>query len=324
MEAKGKMTLDIVLRARFVCDRSMHVTINPEGIDRLARLLVNMPLSQWNYEHHFYDGSERTVSYLLMLDALNFCFFPEPRWQVVIGGEQVQGYFGLASVLKQAFMIREPPIDDFSYLMCVKEEQVRTLLQGEHPIGKIPLLKERVTILRELGDRMVSLYQGKAANLIEDAGGSAIRLTKILVEGFPSFCDEAWYAGEKIAFYKRAQILVSDLYASFHGKSFGALREMEKLTAFADYKVPQILRNKGVLNYSEALARVVDSKGWIRAGSAYEVEIRAGMIVAVELLRAALLRLGRALLSIEIDWLLWDMAQGREMAPHHRTLTTFY
>jgi len=318
------MTLDIVLRARFVCDRSMHVSINPEGIDRLARLLVNMPLSQWNYEHHFYDGSERTVSYLLMLDALNFCFFPEPRWQVVIGGEQVQGYFGLASVLKQAFMIREPPIDDFSYLMCVKEEQVRTLLQGEHPIGKIPLLKERVTILRELGDRMVSLYQGKAANLIEDAGGSAIRLTKILVEGFPSFCDEAWYAGEKIAFYKRAQILASDLYASFRGKSFGALREMEKLTAFADYKVPQILRNEGVLNYSEALARVVDSKGWIRAGSAYEVEIRAGMIVAVELLRAALLRLGRALLSIEIDWLLWDMAQGREMAPHHRTLTTFY
>jgi len=318
------MTLDIVLRARFVCDRSMHVSINPEGIDRLARLLVNMPLSQWNYEHHFYDGSERTVSYLLMLDALNFCFFPEPRWQVIIGGEQVQGYFGLASVLKQAFMIREPPIDDFSYLMCVKEEQVRTLLQGEHPIGKIPLLKERVTILRELGDRIVSLYQGKAANLIEDAGGSAIRLTKILVEGFPSFCDEAWYAGEKIAFYKRAQILASDLYASFRGKSFGALREMEKLTAFADYKVPQILRNEGVLNYSEALARVVDSKGWIRAGSAYEVEIRAGMIVAVELLRAALLRLGRALLSIEIDWLLWDMAQGREMAPHHRTLTTFY
>jgi len=318
------MTLDIVLRARFVCDRSMHVSINPEGIDRLARLLVNMPLSQWNYEHHFYDGSERTVSYLLMLDALNFCFFPEPRWQVIIGGEQVQGYFGLASVLKQAFMIREPPIDDFSYLMCVKEEQVRTFLQGEHPIGKIPLLKERVTILRELGDRMVSLYQGKAANLIEDAGGSAIRLTKILVEGFPSFCDEAWYAGEKIAFYKRAQILASDLYASFRGKSFGALREMEKLTAFADYKVPQILRNEGVLNYSEALARVVDSKGWIRAGSAYEVEIRAGMIVAVELLRAALLRLGRALLSIEIDWLLWDMAQGREMAPHHRTLTTFY
>jgi len=324
MEAKGKMTLDIVLRARFVCDRSMHVSINPEGIDRLARLLVNMPLSQWNYEHHFYDGSERTVSYLLMLDALNFCFFPEPRWQVIIGGEQVQGYFGLASVLKQAFMIREPPIDDFSYLMCVKEEEVRTLLQGEHPIGKIPLLKERVTILRELGDRIVSLYQGKAANLIEDAGGSAIRLTKILVEGFPSFCDEAWYAGEKIAFYKRAQILASDLYASFRGKSFGALREMEKLTAFADYKVPQILRNEGVLNYSEALARVVDSKGWIRAGSAYEVEIRAGMIVAVELLRAALLRLGRALLSIEIDWLLWDMAQGREMAPHHRTLTTFY
>jgi len=267
MEAKGKMALDIVLRARFVCDRSMHVTINPEGIDRLARLLVNMPLCQWNYEHHFYDGSERTVSYLLMLDALNFCFFPEPRWQVVVGGEQVQGYFGLALVLKQAFMIREPPIDDFSYLMCVKEEEVRILLQGEHPIGKIPLLKERVTILRELGDRMVSLYQGKAANLIEDAGGSAIRLTKILVEGFPSFCDEAWYAGEKIAFYKRAQILVSDLYASFRGKSFGALREMEKLTAFADYKVPQILRNEGVLNYSEALARIVDSKGWIRASA---------------------------------------------------------
>ena len=318
------MALDIVSRARFVCGRSMHVAINPERIDRLARLLVNMPIPQWSYEHHFYDGSERTVSYLLILDVLNFCFFPEPRWQVIVGGEQVQGYFGLALVLKQAFMTREPPIDDFSYLMCVKEQEVRTLLQGEHPIGKIPLLKERVTILRELGDRMVSVYQGRAANLIEDAGGSAIRLTELLVDGFPSFRDEAWYEGEKIAFYKRAQILASDLCASFRGKSFGALKEMEKLTAFADYKVPQILRDEGVLDYSEALARIVDSKEWICAGSVHEVEIRAGMIVAVELLRAALLRLGRALLSIEIDWLLWNMAQGRKMAPHHRTLTTFY
>jgi len=324
MEAKEKMALDVAARARFVCDRSAYVAIDSGGIDRLARLLIDAPLPQWNYKRHFYDSSERTVSYLLILDALNFCFFPEPRWQVIVGGEQIQGYFGLASVLKQALMAGKPPIDDFSYLMCVKEQEVRALLQGEHPTGEIPLLKERVTILRELGHRMVSLYQGKTTNLIEEADGSALRLINILVEDFPSFCDEAWYAGEKVAFYKRAQILVSDLYASFHGGSFGAFREMEKLTAFADYKVPQILRDEGVLEYSEVLARIVDSKGWIRAGSAYEVEIRAGMIVAVELLRRALSRLGRALLSIEIDWLLWNMAQGREMAPHHRTLTTFY
>ncbi len=317
------MIIDVLACARFVCERSTHVVIEEEAVPQFTHKLLPMPIPAWDFTHHFHDGTARTVAYLLLVDALNFCFFPEPRWEVVVDGERLHGYFALTSVLEQAFE-HEDPIDDFSYLAKVEEEEVRDLLHGDVPMGKIPLFEERVHILREVGERMTSLYHGDAAQLVRRADGSAQRLVELVVEGFPSFRDEACYAGEQIVFHKRAQIFASDLYGSFGGRSFGAFHDVDRLTAFADYKLPQILRAEGILRYCEELAAQIDHRALIEAGSPYEVEIRAATVLAVDLLRQELKRQGRNLLASEIDWLLWHAAQGCDMLPHHRTLTTFY
>ncbi len=315
--------IDVRESARFVVKNADHVFIDAAAVPKLAEEILPLPVPDWDCAHHYCDGTARTVAYLLVVDALNFCFFPAPRWEVVVAGERLSGYFGLTAVLKQALLAGRP-IDDFGYLARIPDDEVREILHGRVKIGEIPLFKERAAILREIGRRMAELYSGDPERLIAAADKSALQLVERVLEAFPSFRDEADYKGERVGFYKRAQILAGDLYACFSGRSYGEFHDIARLTAFADYKLPQILRAAGVIRYSEDLARKVDNEEWIAAGAPEEVEIRAATIVSVELLRNTLARKGRKLLPLELDWLLWHASQNREMAPHHRTLTTFY
>jgi len=63
---------------------------------------------------------------------------------------------------------------------------------------------------------------------------------------------------EEVVFYKRAQIFAADLYGAFDGKKWGSFTDMDKLTAFADYKLPQVLRHLEILRYTQALEQKVD------------------------------------------------------------------
>lgn len=159
--------IDVLESAQFVCSRAKHVAIGESELPKLANKLLSSPIPNWDFAHHYTDGSVRTVAYLLLVDALNFCFFPQPRWEVIVDGERLQGYFALTSVLKQAFA-RGFPIDDFARLARIEEEKVATLLHGDVRIGKVPLLQERVEILREIGERMGTLYRGDLVRLVED------------------------------------------------------------------------------------------------------------------------------------------------------------
>jgi hypothetical protein len=49
---------------------------------------------------------------------------------------------------------------------------------------------------------------------------------------------------------------------------------MHMLTMFADYRVPQLLRDAGVIVYSDCLAAVVDAGTELLAGSEEETQIR--------------------------------------------------
>jgi len=39
-----------------------------------------------------------------------------------------------------------------------------------------------------------------------------------------------------VAIYKRAQILIADIWSSFRGTGFGEFRDIDSLTMFADYR----------------------------------------------------------------------------------------
>lgn len=311
--------LGVRASAEFVVQQARSVCVNATALDRLAsQFKTHLPVPDWNRTYHFGDGTPRTANYILLLDALNFSFWGEPRWQITFGGAQLGGYWALAAALKRAI---EEGIDltSANVLAHLETSRLAHILRGEHTI---PMLDERADNAREVGQVLNRRFGGQFTNLIEVAHFDAGRVAEMVVEHFQSFRDEVEYHGRRVKFYKRAQIVAADLYGVFGGDMWGRLANLDALTCFADYKLPQILRRFGVLEYGKTLADRIDRCVEIPAGSDDEIEIRAATIAAVEHLRARL----NALNSVQIDWALWEAAQGEppDGKPYHHTRTVYY
>lgn len=318
---------EVLDTAQKVAEVSSHVCISREAIVSFSRRLLEdgIEVPSWNNLYHFFDGGHDTVSYLLVLDSLNFCFWPASgmiRWEIEYQSRRLSGYWALAACLKRA-VESGIPITKAEYLAELSLGNLQRVLSGR---GELQLLGDRVQILNELGLLLLEEYGGDAYRLVEAAKNSAVILVRLLAEKLSSFRDVAGYRGQRISFYKRGQIFAADLYGAFEGKSWGTFKDINKLTAFADYKLPQALRELGILRYTPALARAVDQRIPLEAGSHEEVEIRANTIWAVELIRKELELAGRVLRAFEIDWILWNMGQDEEfkVRPYHRTVTVFY
>lgn len=93
------------------------------------------------------------------------------------------------------------------------------------------------------------------------------------------------YKGHQVFLYKRAQIFAADLWGAFKGKGYGEFNDIGSVTIFADYIVPAVLRQLGVLKYSSTLANIIQGNSEICSGSEEEVELRACSVYAVEKMR---------------------------------------
>lgn len=98
--------------------------------------------------------------------------------------------------------------------------------------------------LREAGKILCGKYDGKFSNCIKEADGRAGYLVNLLADDFPCFRDTVEFKGKTIQIYKRAQILVADLWACFGGKGYGKFDDIDKITMFAGKQFP-FLKNEG-------------------------------------------------------------------------------
>lgn len=98
----------------------------------------------------------------------------------------------------------------------------------------------------------------------------------MLAQDFTCFNDEHSFNGRKkpIRIMKRAQILVADVWACFQGESFGTFNDIDKITMFADYRVPQVLSGLGALYYSPTIAAAIKNKDMIDTGTPWEIQLR--------------------------------------------------
>ncbi|WIG61688.1 MAG: hypothetical protein OJF49_004436 [Ktedonobacterales bacterium] len=277
---------------------------------------------------HFTDDTPHTANWVLLLDALNFCFWGEPdqpRWRIAWRGQTHDGYAALAAALTRALEDGHP-IYDAAYLADLTADDLRDILRPAPDSAEIPLFDARLANAREVGRVLLERYAGQFTDAIEHAAGSAVSLALLLARDFPSFADIATWRGQPVPFLKRAQICVADLHAAFHGQRWGAFTDLASLTAFADYKLPQLLRTHDILVYSPELAATVDSYTPIPSGSEAEIEIRAATIWAVELLRRALAEHHITRPASAIDYRLWADSQTKlpNEHPYHRTRTIYY
>ncbi|MGI8475344.1 MAG: queuosine 5'-phosphate N-glycosylase/hydrolase [Thermomicrobiales bacterium] len=327
--------LHVLASTRPVVAAARHVTIDLGQIEAVAGEIaadLSAPPG-WIDDLHFRDGTWRTAGWVLALDALNFCFWsadPDPaqRWRVAYGGEIYDGYWALVAALRRA-VEEGKPLWDPHYLIGLTQRDVAHILRPHDPaFPEIPLFPLRVHNLHELGRGLIREIGGRqpVVDLIEGAERSAARLAARVVGLLPSFNDVATYAGAPVVFHKRAQILVADLNGAFAGSGLGAFDDLHVLSAFADYKVPQVLRHLGAIRYDDELAATIDARIPIPTGSPAEVEIRAATVWACELLRSALARRGNDVRAFEVDWALWMAGQTlpTRSQPYHRTYTVFY
>lgn len=176
-------------------------------------------------------------------------------------------------------------------------------------------------------------------NVVRRANNSAARLVNLLVEYFPGFRDEHTFHGKTVRFHKRAQILTADLWACFDGKDYGQFNDIDLITIFPDYRIPQELQLLNVLWYSPRLEAKIKRQEEIKSGEDLEIEIRGCSIWAVDLLRREMIRqypeAKGKVNAILIDFFLYDTIQEQEraaeaegkrneMLPHHRTRSIWY
>jgi hypothetical protein len=318
---------EVLESAERVANASRWVSIDKAALNRFCLDLISrdIEIPPWNDRYHFRGTPRETVTYLLVLDSINFCFWPLPgkaKWEMQYGEERLSGYYALAAALKRAAR-SGVPLTEAPYLADLSLDALISILGRK---GDLQLLGMRLDNLREVGRVLLAHYGGDATRLVEDARLSAVELARLTARRFSSFRDFAAYGGAPVFFYKRAQIFAADLYGAFEGRAWGEFMDIDALTAFADYKLPQVLRHVGVLHYVPELSERVDNRNLLDAQCPEEVEIRANTIWAVELIRRQLSKTGNPLRALEIDWLLWNLGQDDRFRarPYHRTVTLFY
>ena len=127
---------------------------------------------------------------------------------------------------------------------------------------------------------------------------------------------------KKIYFYKLAQLLTSDILHIRELKE-NIKVDYSHLVGCSDYKIPQVMRGLGILEYSDKLSNIIDNKKEIEVNSEYEIEIRANMLVAIDLIKK---KLENKVCAIDINDYIWSQGRNKtiELKPYHLTRNTNY
>ncbi len=309
---------------KYVVERADHVAIDKAAIEQyLERFEVP---EHTNWMRNSFDLSNLSEDEQAMLstvfNSVSFSYWGEPYWSVEYKGTTYDraSWSMVAAILRskeEGKSLLDPEI-----LASITKEELGHALRGN---TEIPMLTERTEILNLVGKQILSKGEGTVLNIVKESEGDALKLVELILKDFsPAFYDQYEYKGETVQFNKRAQALVESLHSMFEGKGYGSFENVDQLSALADYIIPNLLRDAGIIKYSKELANLIDAKQEIEKGSAYEVELRASVVWAIEWMRQTLSeREGREIATSAINDGLW-IKGGDVKAPFHLVRTTAY
>ena len=306
---------------KYVVDNSNYVVINRNNIDNVISLLKESKREPWlnsDYLDLENFSQEQILFYLILCESLNFCYWDSDiKWKIEYKDEWYSGSFGLFYAISKAIK-NGYNLLNIEYLENITIEELDEIFKGT---TSIPLLKERFEIIKQL----VSEYK-QISNITQSmSANSDIELLNNIVNHFSNFRDISLYKGREIYFFKRAILLVGDLILNISSIS-KSVKNDDNMTGCADYKIPQVLRHLGILEYSDDLTTLIDERQEIQHDSEMEVEIRANMLYAIELIKEKLHQNGIDMNSVQIDNALWLLSKNKEFKdkPHHLTKTIYY
>lgn len=230
------------------------------------------------------------------------------------------------------------PILDPKYYSQITQSDAENIFRGDDEVN-IPLIHDRLKVLHEAGKVLLSKYQGTFVECIKSCEGSAAKLLKLIVNEFESYHDEAVYLGQRVSIYKRAQILIGDIWSCFKGCGLGKFHDIDYITMFADYRIPQVFLYFKAFRYSDSLLKKLQSDEPLENGSREEVEIRGCSIEVVKRIHAEVQKMIREseldlktmlVNAVLIDQFLWDYRRNNaeimeaESIPFHKTRSIYY
>ena len=278
--------------------------------------------SAWDFDFIYSRLDKSGIDYFLIFNCVNFCYWGTPKWTVTYQDHDRDGAWGMLAALSRA-LEEEYPILEGEYLAGITQSDLKRILRGNI---EIPLFPQRLNILREVGRVLTKNFGGHFYQVLEAAEGSAVKLVNLLVSNFPSFDDSVDWEGHHLLFYKRAQLGVAMLGEHWNAHKITLFDDLDQLTVSADYKLPQVLRNLGILKYGTSLARTIEENRRIPANSREELEIRAATIMAGEMMNDLLKKRIKGITSQHVDRLIWLAGQKKSSRdkPYHKTLTIAY
>ncbi|EJC98075.1 uncharacterized protein FOMMEDRAFT_143537 [Fomitiporia mediterranea MF3/22] len=369
----------VVESAKFAFEKTDLVKLDDTGISNAAKY-VSHKLTEETYTpstwrthalhlcppETFSPSDPRTrqvLDWIFLISSLNFSFWSEKEgnengvcerfgieWRAGWDSEERRiwtGYWSLVAAIDRALEANIPITDPFFYSSierCPDNLIASIFLPAPQCTEGIPLLRERIAVMRENGAILCEQFGGSFQGFLDEFArrhggsgrGTALQLVQMITETFPSFRDEVVYNGRTVYFWKRAQILVAETWAAFYPLSspHSQLQPqphpffpngVHELTMFADYRVPQILHHLGILVYPPELIQQLQAKVNFPPGSREELSIRAASILAVEAVRDEIFRLrstsdttalgdgeSKEVSSVLIDFYLWDLAKSIE------------
>lgn len=306
----------IIESCKYVADNSINVKINKEKIIKFIESEDEIKATHWlkNSPFGLLDlPVEMIINFLLVYTSINFSFWGNPKWTINVDKEEYDGSSALLYVLLK--YVKEKNTTDFSN---ITKEEFKEILKGN---VEIPLFEERYEIITSVSKTVNKKMNENFFNYIKDIRKDE-ELFNVIIEHFQSFKDEREYKEKTIYFYKLAQLLTSDILHIRELKE-NIKVDYSNLLGCSDYKIPQVMRSLGILDYSEELSNIIDSRQEIEKGSKYEVEIRANMIVAINLIKEML---NNSICAMDINDYIYCMSKNKNInfKPYHLTRCTNY
>lgn len=313
---ENNMLEKIIETSTYVLDNKEYVKINEKVLKEFVNNLNLKQMSHWLAGNPFglldLELSE-IINFLVLFGSIDYSFWGEPKWTVKYENKELDGAFALIYCLLK--LREEKHHLDFEKITY---PEFCKALKGN---VDIPLQNERYNTLKEVSKIINKEMNGNFFEHIKNIT-TDIELFNVIIESFPNFKDVRYYKGQTIYFYKLAQLLTSDILNIRKIKERKDV-DCSHLVGCADYKIPQVLRGLGIIEYNEELSNIVDNKQEILENSKYEIEIRASMIVAINMIKK---ELNNKITALEINDYIWSLGQDKTKIskPYHRTRTRSY
>lgn len=298
---------------KYVVNNSKFVSINYAKVDEMINRINASNINYWLDSNPFgildMDIAD-IIHFLFIYHAIgDYCFWGDPKWEINTPDGKLDGSYAII------YLIRRHLISGKSFDMSF--EDFKIFLKGN---VEIPLLSDRYENLREMY-KVIGSKHDDFFDMIKKMTSDR-ELLDYIVKNFSYFEDVAKFDGRDIYFYKRAQLLTSDILHVL-GTKCGVVTDYSHLIGCADYKIPQVMRCYGMLDFVSSLAEKVDHQLELPENSIEEIEIRANDLEVINYIYE---QTGRHYSRMDINDFIWLLGQDKTKMtkPYHRTLTKHY